>query len=741
MLSIRVPLRGRSLRLTAAALLVSGLCLASPAVSAQDLSNLGTTAPYSGSTAAVGQSFTARVVVLWQGGTLTTDFQVNFHYCPTPAPTNCVLLGNTLVTQSLFSGQSTTVTSPTLVVPPSAVMGSGYIRFHLDAGNAVNETNENNNNVYDQISITTTPDLVILSSQVPVSGAADGPGATFTARHTVQAVANRSAVTTDFTLAHFLCPSASTTGCTALGDTVVTTDLASGSSTQVLSSTLTIPASTTPGTHYLRALVDSTNAVSEGSDANNNYYTALTILGPPDLAVDQVTVPLSGSTAGAGSTFTGRCRVRNLSGGTMSTDVVLQYFYCPTTSATGCTSLGTSTMAVDLPAGASTLATSPTLTLPTAAHLGSGQIRFLVDATGLVSEVSESNNDAYGAITVTTLPDLSVQGSVVPLSGSVASAGATFTARYQIKNAASTSAFSTDFVVTVYFCPSSAPAGCISLGQATMTTDYLSGATNPLNTGQLTIPLSATPGARYIRAVVDSGGAVSESDETNNERYDPITVGSAAPDLQVKTFTATVSGSSVTYQAEVCNGGAGTTKSLTLALIFDAATAPSCGASPDQLWTLTSGLAAGACDTRSHTIPSVAAGNHTAWFFADAACAVGESSESNNVASAPYTVTPPPDGGVADAGKPDAKLGDGPPHDAAPVGDGAREAAAGSDLAWVWPDLGRPGDGGGAARDPGPAPADVGCGCELAARAPAPVALLALLGLVLVLLAIARRRR
>ncbi len=719
--------------------LVLACLLAAPVARAQDLSNAGTTAPFSGSTAAVGQTFTARIVISWQGSLLSTDFQVAFHYCPTPAPTNCVLLGSSTVTQNFFGSGTVTVVSPTLTVPPSALVGNGYVRFQIDATNAVTETNENNNNVYDQITITTPPDLTITAAQVPVTGSADGAGATFTARHTVQAGANRSAVETDFYLAHYLCPSPAPTGCTALGDNLVTADLASGGTTQVLSSTLTIPASTAPGTYYLRAFADSTGVVSEGSEANNNYYTQLTILGPSDLAVDQLVAPLTGSTAGAGSTFSARCRVRNLSGGTMTADIVLQYFYCTSATPAACTSLGTSTLIVDLPAGGSTTVTSPTLTMPTNARVGNGQIRFLVDATNLVSEANESNNDGYAPITVTALPDLSVQSSVVPLSGSVASAGATFTARYQIRNAASTSAFTTDFTVAVHFCPSNGPAGCALLGQTPMTTDFLSGQTNPLNTIQLSVPLSATPGTHYIRGVIDSGNAVAEGDETNNERYDPITVGSAAPDLLVKSFTATVTGSSVSYSAEVCNGGAATTKSLTLALTFDAATAPACGGSPDQLWTLTAGLAAGACETRSHTIPSVAPGSHTAWFFVDAACAVGESSESNNLASAPYTVTPPPDGGVKDGGKPDASPGDGR-REAAPASDGAREAAVGSDAAWLWPDLGRPGDGGASwpKLDPGPPPAGAGCGCELGAR-PAPRSL-ALLGLVLVLVILRRRR-
>ena len=61
--------------------------------------------------------------------------------------------------------------------------------------------------------------------------------------------------------------------------------------------------------------------------------------------------------------------------------------------------------------------------------------------------------------------------------------------------------------------------------------------------GQITIPMSATPGDRYVGAIVDPGNEIPESSETNNWRSFPIYVMSdGLPDLTIATFRVRVLG-------------------------------------------------------------------------------------------------------------------------------------------------------------------------------------------------------
>jgi subtilase family serine protease len=61
--------------------------------------------------------------------------------------------------------------------------------------------------------------------------------------------------------------------------------------------------------------------------------------------------------------------------------------------------------------------------------------------------------------------------------------------------------------------------------------------------GQITIPMSATPGDRYVGAIVDPYNEIPESSETNNSRSFPIYVMSEGlPDLAIATLRVRVLG-------------------------------------------------------------------------------------------------------------------------------------------------------------------------------------------------------
>jgi len=739
-----------------------------------------------GSTAGAGSTFTVSYDLKNLYQSFTDDFAVQFHYCPGTTATDCVLLGTQNITDNFSADQTRSYTSQTLTLPNAVERGARYIRIYADALQQVSEGSGTNNYRYQPITVTDYPDLSILSSTVPFTGSTAGPGSSFTGRYCIYNDAGKSAVYNSFVVRYWYCPNNNSTGCTQIGQQTITSDIMSGSSYCYTSTTLTLPSTVTGGTHYIRAMADATNTVIEDDATNNDDYDSVYVGSGtlPDLTADNLTVPLSGTVSGAGSTFTMQSRVVNNSTAAFTTTFSVGYYYCVTQATTQCTQIGTQTVTQNFAGNGSLFVTSPTLTIPDTAVYGNAYIRVFVDRLDAIIESNETNNDVYGGITITKQPDLTVAGTA-PKTGTTDGPGDTFTAELTVTNAASTSAFSTDFDVQYEYCPGQAATNCVVLGKDSVTNDFDSGETYTYTSTTLTMPGAATPGTRYIRVFVDSGTAVAEGNESNNVTYIPITVTKGAPDFYVNSFSATVNGTNVTYSIEVCNKGEASTDTFSLALFYDASSAPTCTGTADQSANIT-GLAKNACKTQVFVQAGAPVGSATAWTMADQDCGVGESDEGNNTASASVNVValpdagPPPDGpppqedgGVGpdafldmmppdqtapgDVGTPDA----GPTPDVGPTPDGPPVQQDGPPVQQDGPPVQQDGppaqldgppvqyDTGGTQYDTGggtggdtktpPSSGDDGCSCRVDGAGRAPAFIWLLLGLIL--FGLRRRRR
>jgi len=114
----------------------------------------------------------------------------------------------------------------------------------------------------------------------------------------------------------------------------------------------------------------------------------------------------------------------------------------------------------------------------------------------------------------------------------------------------------------------------------------------------------------------------------------------AAVEFVLSNFDVQVNGTTVTYQATVCNMGSTAAGSFELAVYYDLAAAPGCSTAPSQTTTINS-LASGMCTIRSFTQVNAPNGAHTGWARADAACAIAENNENNNNAKQQYNVNLP----------------------------------------------------------------------------------------------------
>ena len=643
-----------------------------------DLTVNASTAPYTGSTAGANTPFTVRYRVRNAGpGTVTNAFYTYFYYCTSQSSYSCTLLGSQNISTNIGAAKEVWFTSGSLVLPNSATRGTRYIRIYVDATNTVSETSGSNNYRYNAISVTTRPDLSFSSGTVPYTGDTSGPGSTFTGRYTVINGAKTTYFSTNFYVRYYYCTSSTTSSCTQLASQYHNNNFDAGKSYTFNSPTLTLPSSATKGTRYIRAFVDATGSVTESNENNNNHFSTVAVGSTlPDLMADNTTVPYTGSTAGAGSTFSARYRVRNGGKGATTVGFTTAFFYCPSASTTGCISLGYQAVSSKLAGGQTTYVNSPTLKMPAQARYGTGYVRIAVDSTKVIAEANENNNNVWDSISVTNRPDLYFTSSSVPYSGSTAKAGSTFTGRYTIVNGATTSAFATNFTVSYHYCPAVATSGCVLMGSQTITADFNAGSSYTYTSATLTLPSAATSGNRYVRAQVDSANAVTEYNENNNTDYDGISVGATNADLYVKTFTAKASGTTVTFTATVCNSGGGSSAPAVLGLYYHLNLPPGCSSATSQVYTV-GALNSGACASRTFTRTNTPKGAYVAWARADAGCKVSESDETNNNAMAGYTVSqvmvdsgPPPDSQPAQDSQPTQDLPPGqdlpPPLDMQP---------------------------------------------------------------------------
>jgi len=154
--------------------------------------------------------------------------------------------------------------STTVTIPAGTATGNYYIIAKADADNVVAETNKGNNLYYWYIQV--GPDLVISALSAPSTAAV---GATLTITDTTK---NQGGGGADSTTTRFYLTASTVLDASAavLGSRAIPA-LAAGA-TNSGSTTVTIPAGTATGNHYIIAKADADNVVTETNKGNNLYY-------------------------------------------------------------------------------------------------------------------------------------------------------------------------------------------------------------------------------------------------------------------------------------------------------------------------------------------------------------------------------------------------------------------------------------------------------------------------------------
>lgn len=405
-------------------------------------------------------------------------------------------------------------------------------------------------------------------------------------------------------------------GCTSLQSQtyVFSTGLAYGAcSTQTFTQY-----SASNGSYKAWARVDADCDVTETNESNNNAsYNYVVGSSYPDLRVTNFTASVSGSTVTYSATV---CN----SGGSTSSGFDLEIYYDESSEPT-CSTIQDATyrFSTGLAAGSCSTRTFTQTSVTAGTYTGWAR----VDADCEITESNELNNNDSAIYSVSAAkPDLYLAGFSVTVSGT----SVTYTAKVCNGGASTTASFDLE-----YFWDRTTSPTCSS------SADYQE-SFKGLSSGTCSTKTYTRTGVAYGTytgwAMIDADCLVSESNEGNNVRYDNYQVGPTLPDLRISSFTVSVSGTTATYTATVCNDGASTSTAFNLEIYYSLTSAPGCSTGYSNYYRFTSGLAASTCSTRTFTQTGVSSGSHSPWARIDANCEVTESNENNNNDQTTFTV-------------------------------------------------------------------------------------------------------
>jgi subtilase family serine protease len=528
-----------------------------------------------------------------------------------------VFLGSRLV-PALAPGTVSSA-STSLTIPAGTATGTYYVLARADVGGVVAESQEGNNVFARAVQI--GADLAVTAFSAP---AIAGGGVAFTVTDTTL---NRGggAAPASSTGYYLSIDSTWDAGDALVGSRSVPA-LAAGASSSG-SASVTVSVGTPPGTYYLIARADATEAIAESQEANNSSARVVQV--GPDLWVPALTAPAA---AGAGAPFTVTDTTANQGGGAGDASTTAFYLSTNATWDAGDVLLGRREVPA-LAAGASSR-TSTSLTLPADTLAGTYYILARADAGQAVAESVEGNN--VGAVLMQVGADLKVLALTVPAG---VGAGVPFSVTDTTTNAGAGDAGTS---TTSYYLSANTvlDAGDVLLGSRAV--GGLAPGASDSGSVTLTLPAGTAAGSYYVIARADDGQVVTESQETNNTLARAVQVG---PDLAVTALSVAASiGTDAPFtvtdttanQSGSPAGASTTSYYLSANAFFDAS---------DVLLgsRAVPALAGGASDTASVAL-TLPAGTAPGYYYvlarADAAATVIEGQEGNNVTGRQVSVGP-----------------------------------------------------------------------------------------------------
>ncbi len=562
------------------------------------------------------------------------------------------LAGESFYEEPVVAGGSYTVGDVVLPLSDRLPPGPGWLIFVTDAYGEQPETDKGDNQL--AVPVTVHPpdvDLEITSISAPSVG---NPGQTVNLSWTVRNNGGQQTTRTYWYDYVYL----STDDVWDENDTYIAARtrsgaLGAGASYTLSSSVGRIPSATPAGAHYLLFVTDDGNLQPE-SDETNNVYAHPIAISPSNLSISSVTaVP----EAGPGDSVTLEWTVANSgSGGSGSRYDAVYLASDPSLGGDALELLRTYSTTVIAPGAAETLTRTITLPEPLPGN-GSMHFVFVTDVTDVVHETDESDNLASAPVTIL---GADLHAATAAVAGSTLTPGATVQVSFTVRNEGN----------------QAAEGGLWTHGYGWYDGWYLSddpvwdgndqilrqrwvGSDAPLAAGahydvtdSFVLPVSATPGERYLLLVTDSTHLQPEAGSQPN--VFPVPILTEGPDLVLMSASAPtdiVASDTIEVSWEVANSGAITAAAEWFDSVY-LSTDDQLGWGDTRLgYVLQSAhrpLAPGAqySTQLNVTVPQAAPGTYYLLFAADRFSSSdsgnqGEQDETNNVLAVPVTLAAP----------------------------------------------------------------------------------------------------
>lgn len=411
-------------------------------------------------------------------------------------------IGSDLTIYSLPSGV-------TADVPIGVSFSTGVydIYVRIDPTNTIAESDETNNKTFNTITVTeamgTPADLTLSSADITFSPSSPTAVDPITITAIVRNIGGTLASNVVVRVYD---------GATQLGPDFTFSSIGTGGQGTVqLISTLTV------GNHEIYVKVDPDNLISESNENNNQGSIPITVSSPPtvlaDLTISSSDVTFSNPSPTESDAITITAIIQNI-GGSDAIQVVVQCY-------DGNPQAGGTKIKEDITLPAIATGSTETANFTTSLVTGSHDIYVRIDPYNTVSELDETNNQAFNSIVVLPAPvaltDLSVSPSDINFSNPAPLQGDTITITATIHNLR----LSVENV-RIQFYDGNPDTGGVQIGTDQIIPLLRAGDITPVSVDWIV----ESTGIHNIYILVDPDNIIEESKETNNIAYENLGVSS-----------------------------------------------------------------------------------------------------------------------------------------------------------------------------------------------------------------------
>ncbi|MBN8597234.1 MAG: hypothetical protein J0L78_06130 [Planctomycetes bacterium] len=435
----------------------------------------------------------------------------------TTAGTSPISLGTFTYTGNLAAGAS--YTGQKSITVPASATGTFYFLTLTDASNVVFESNNDNNKLVNSQTFTgKLPDLVLGVVTLPSTIT---PGQEINLGYRINNTGDGSAIGT--WIDRFVLSTNSTYGDS--DDIFLAQQFTSGplAAADLVDRTiqLTVPGNIPSGDYQLIGRTNFTGSLSESSTTNNNSAPIAVTVTVPNLVLQDVVV---GDDATPERTFSIGYQQRNSGNGATQTGWTDRLTLSTNLIKGDADDRVLGSFSSDVLAAGANRQVIRDVTLPSDLEVSQYLVFIDLDATNIVPETSEADNGAFTAPFAVSVPDLLISDVAAPSNGSI---GKPIAVQWKASNPGDRnvpSGYRTDVVLS----SDSVLGNSDDRVLAQLSSDAIVKGASSIRSAEVGIPAAAMPGDYRVFVVGDAGGAVRETDETNNAAsFGPISIGGA----------------------------------------------------------------------------------------------------------------------------------------------------------------------------------------------------------------------